>query len=69
VSDERIKSLSVTCQCGKVEFEVVGAPILAASCHCTSCRRAGRAFEALPWWALGRSVAFPDRLDVISLFC
>ena len=48
VSDEHIKSLSVTCQCGKVEFEVIGAPILAASCHCTSCRRAGRAFEALP---------------------
>ncbi len=48
MSDEHIKSLSVTCQCGRVEFGVVGAPILAASCHCTSCRRAGRAFEALP---------------------
>jgi len=48
VSDEHIKSLSVTCRCGKVEFRVVGAPILAASCHCTSCRRAGRAFEDLP---------------------
>jgi len=48
VSGEQIKFLSATCQCGKVAFEVVGAPILAVSCHCTSCRRAGRAFEALP---------------------
>jgi len=48
VSDEQIKPLSVTCQCGKVVFGVVGAPILTASCHCTSCRRAGRAFEELP---------------------
>jgi hypothetical protein len=48
VSDEHIKSLSVTCQCGKVAFRIIGAPILAASCHCTSCRRAGHAFEALP---------------------
>jgi len=48
VSDEHIKSVSLRCQCGKVAFQVIGAPILAASCHCTSCRRAGRAFEALP---------------------
>jgi hypothetical protein len=48
VSDEHIKSLSVTCQCGKVAFKVFGAPILTTSCHCTSCRRAGRAFEELP---------------------
>jgi hypothetical protein len=48
VRDEQIKSLSVTCQCGKVELRVTGAPILAASCHCTSCRRAGRTFEELP---------------------
>ena len=27
---------------------VVGSPILTASCYCTSCQRAGRAFERLP---------------------
>ena len=48
MSDEHIGSLSLTCLCGKVEFKVTGAPILAASCHCASCRRAGRAFEELP---------------------
>ena len=48
MSKEHIKSLFATCQCGKVKFEAVGAPILAAACHCNSCRRAGRMFEALP---------------------
>ena len=41
------KHLSATCQCGKVKFEAVGAPILTASCYCTSCQEAGRQFEEL----------------------
>src|ERR1700745_3610199 len=35
------------CQCGKVKFEHVAPPILAAPCYCTSCQEAGRQFEQL----------------------
>jgi|SRR5690348_1448806 len=48
MSDKQIKSLCVTCRCGKVELRVVGSPIFVASCYCTSCQHAGRAFENLP---------------------
>ncbi len=41
------KHLSAICQCGKVKFEAVGAPILTGSCYCTSCQEAGRRFEQL----------------------
>jgi len=46
--DGQIKSLSAACQCGKVVFEAALAPILVASCYCTSCQRAGRVFEKMP---------------------
>jgi hypothetical protein len=39
--------LFAICQCGKVRFELVGPPILACSCYCTSCQEAGRQFEQL----------------------
>jgi hypothetical protein len=39
--------LSAACRCGKVKFEAVGAPILAAACYCTSCQEAGRRFAQL----------------------
>jgi hypothetical protein len=42
------KRLTASCRCGKVEFEVVGAPIVSTTCYCTSCQEAGRRFEALP---------------------
>ena len=41
------KQLVATCQCGKVEFEATGSPILTLSCYCTSCQEAGRQFEHL----------------------
>lgn len=44
----QIESLSATCQCGKVVIEAAFAPILAASCFCTSCQRAGHLFEKMP---------------------
>ena len=47
-TDLEIMSLSATCRCGKVEIALEAAPILAASCYCTSCQRAGQAFEAMP---------------------
>jgi hypothetical protein len=46
--DGQIKSLSATCQCGKVVFEAALAPILVASCYCADCERAGHAFERMP---------------------
>lgn len=40
--------LILTCPCGRTTIEVVGAPILTASCCCQSCQAAGRQFEAAP---------------------
>jgi hypothetical protein len=45
VKQKRHKHLLVTCQCGKVRFELIGPPILTCSCYCTSCQEAGRRFE------------------------
>lgn len=36
------------CQCGAVRYEVTGAPLMAAICHCTMCRRAN-ASPAVAW--------------------
>jgi hypothetical protein len=41
------KKLSAVCQCGKVRFEAIGAPIASAACYCRSCQEAGRRFEQL----------------------
>ena len=49
VNEKQQKPLSGICQCGKVKFEAVGPPILAASCYCTSCQEAGRQFEQLAY--------------------
>jgi hypothetical protein len=48
LGDGQIKSLSTTCQCGKVVFEAALAPILVVSCYCADCQRAGHAFEKMP---------------------
>jgi hypothetical protein len=37
---------TITCACGAVSLEAVGAPMMSVICHCTSCRTAGRAFDA-----------------------
>ena len=39
--------LSVSCSCGNVRFEAVGAAIVTAACYCTSCQTAGHQFEQL----------------------
>ena len=31
------------CQCGDIRYEISGAPMMAAICHCTMCRRANAA--------------------------
>ncbi|MCA0205923.1 MAG: hypothetical protein LCH92_16370 [Proteobacteria bacterium] len=38
----------ITCPCGRTALELTGPPILAATCHCTSCRRAAAELAALP---------------------
>ena len=36
------------CQCGAVRYEVTGAPLMTAICHCAMCRRANAA-PAVAW--------------------
>jgi hypothetical protein len=37
---------TITCACGAVCLEAVAAPMMSVICHCTSCRTAGRQFDA-----------------------
>jgi hypothetical protein len=46
--ETQANAAAVTCQCGKVRLGAARAPILAASCYCSSCQRAGQEFENLP---------------------
>jgi hypothetical protein len=39
---------SAPCRCGKVEFQIVGAPILRCICCCASCQEAGRRYLGVP---------------------
>src|ERR1043165_5934364 len=41
-------TLPARCRCGKVELEIVGAPILRCICYCASCQEAGRRYQAVP---------------------
>jgi hypothetical protein len=36
------------CQCGAIRYEISGAPVIVAICHCTMCRRANAA-PAVAW--------------------
>ena len=48
MNQQQPRRLTATCQCGKVKFEAVGAPILTGACYCASCQEAGRQFGELP---------------------
>ncbi len=39
---------SAPCRCGKVELQIVGAPILRGICYCASCQEAGRQHQSVP---------------------
>jgi hypothetical protein len=39
---------SAACRCGKVELQIVGAPMLRVICYCASCQEAGRRYPAMP---------------------
>ena len=41
-------SVDIECSCGAVAFTLSHAPIVAAECHCTSCREAASRLNALP---------------------
>jgi hypothetical protein len=36
------------CQCGSIRYQITGAPVMAALCHCSMCRRANAA-PAVAW--------------------
>ena len=36
------------CQCGAIRYQVTGAPVMTAICHCSMCRRANAA-PAVAW--------------------
>lgn len=40
--------LAARCDCGAVEVEARGPPILVTACHCDDCQEAGRRLAALP---------------------
>ena len=44
----RNERISAPCRCGKVELQIVGAPILRGICYCASCQEAGRRHQAVP---------------------
>ncbi len=37
-------SITASCRCGKVEFNLKGPPIVRVACYCASCQAAGHAF-------------------------
>ena len=45
MSDETLQG---GCQCGAVRYQIAGAPVVVAICHCTMCRRANAA-PAVAW--------------------
>jgi hypothetical protein len=42
------KKYKISCRCGEVQMVAIGAPIVAATCHCNSCQQAAASFAALP---------------------
>ncbi len=48
MTTEQDRRALVSCACGQVQFESMGAPIVSAACYCASCQEAGRRFEQLP---------------------
>ena len=45
------------CECGRVEVEAIGTPILSTACYCDDCQEGARQIEALP---NARPVLDPD---------
>ncbi|MAN78269.1 MAG: hypothetical protein CML24_14040 [Rhizobiales bacterium] len=41
-------AVEISCTCGQVGLALERAPIISTECHCTSCRTAGDALQALP---------------------
>ena len=64
---EAMDSYQGACHCGRVRFALAGAPMMAACCHCSICRRwTGAAFSMVGFWKpescdLGGDVALLER--------
>ncbi len=43
-----MEEIRLTCRCGQTAMTAAGRPIIAAECHCTSCRTAAGMMGALP---------------------
>lgn len=65
------------CQCGRVRYRARGEPIVAAICHCTTCRRAHSA-PAVAWAMFeqervefegGESIEYCGTPDAARRFC
>ena len=65
------------CHCGSVRFEVEGAPVLSAICHCADCRRCSGApvlaiglFAAAAFrWTQGRARVYASSEHTRRYFC
>jgi len=42
------KITAVSCHCGNVRYEAIGAPIMGVVCYCDDCQKAACQIEALP---------------------
>lgn len=43
-----LKSNIARCECGSVEFTVIGKPVLSIACHCDDCQQGSLKIEQLP---------------------
>jgi hypothetical protein len=65
MTPKKHEQLLSQCQCGKVQFAAVGAPILTGSCFCASCQEAGRRLEQL---AAAPRLLDPDGGSAVIVF-
>ncbi len=48
MSEPSKKHTTIRCECGSVELEAIGDPIMSTDCYCESCQAGSRQIEALP---------------------
>jgi hypothetical protein len=77
LNDEGGEMLTGGCLCGKVRYEVTGAPFHSTICHCVDCRRCAAA-PLVAWFSVKRSefrvtrgtlARFASSKPVLRTFC
>ena len=63
-----MKPISGSCLCGKVAFEVNGAPLMFLYCHCRSCQKSSGSVHAANLAFPNNSVVWTQGEDHIELF-